>query len=143
MKMRATGIVRRIDDLGRVVIPRDIRRTMGIKEGDPLEIFVDPTNGSVTFKKYLPFDTHDWERAKAIVLAMYPTLKFGLYDDSGEKKVATNATFPKEINVVAQDCAIITPNLDTIGYIIFENKCLKKDSEKIRAVLGEFFSINA
>ena len=39
--MKATGIVRRIDDLGRVVIPREIRRTIGIKEGDALEIFVD------------------------------------------------------------------------------------------------------
>ena len=40
--MRATGIVRRIDDLGRVVIPKEIRKNLGIKEGDPLEIFVDP-----------------------------------------------------------------------------------------------------
>lgn len=39
--MRATGIVRRIDDLGRVVIPREIRKQFGIKEGDPLEIFVN------------------------------------------------------------------------------------------------------
>lgn len=49
--MRATGIVRRIDDLGRVVIPREIRRTMRIREGDPLEIFTDK-DGSITFKKY-------------------------------------------------------------------------------------------
>ena len=48
--MKATGIVRRIDDLGRVVIPKEIRRTMRIREGDPLEIF---TNGDgVVFKKY-------------------------------------------------------------------------------------------
>ena len=39
--MKATGIVRRIDDLGRVVIPKEIRRTLRIKEGDPLEIFTD------------------------------------------------------------------------------------------------------
>lgn len=49
--MRATGIVRRIDDLGRVVIPREIRRTMGIREGEPLEIFTDGTD-TVCFKKY-------------------------------------------------------------------------------------------
>ena len=49
--MKATGIVRRIDDLGRVVIPKEIRRTMRIREGDPLEIFVD-NNGEVIFKKY-------------------------------------------------------------------------------------------
>lgn len=49
--MRATGIVRRIDDLGCVVIPREIRKSCGIKDGDPLEIFVD-YDGSVLFKKY-------------------------------------------------------------------------------------------
>ena len=50
--MRATGIVRRIDDLGRVVIPKEIRKNLGIKEGDPLEIFVDPTQRMVCFQKY-------------------------------------------------------------------------------------------
>ncbi len=50
--MKATGIVRRIDDLGRVVIPKEIRRTMRIREGDPLEIFT--SNGEVIFKKYSP-----------------------------------------------------------------------------------------
>ena len=48
--MYCTGIVRRIDDLGRVVIPKEIRRTLGIKEGDPLEIYTD--NDTVIFKKF-------------------------------------------------------------------------------------------
>lgn len=51
--MKATGIVRRIDDLGRVVIPKEIRRTMRIREGDPLEIYTD-NDGEVIFKKYSP-----------------------------------------------------------------------------------------
>lgn len=51
--MKATGIVRRIDDLGRVVIPKEIRRTMRIREGEPLEIFTE-NGGSVVFKKYSP-----------------------------------------------------------------------------------------
>lgn len=51
--MRATGIVRRIDDLGRVVIPKEIRRTLRIREGDPLEIYTD-SGGEVIFKKYSP-----------------------------------------------------------------------------------------
>ena len=49
--MKATGIVRRIDDLGRVVIPKEIRRTMRIREGDPLEIFTNG-EGGVVFQKY-------------------------------------------------------------------------------------------
>lgn len=51
--MKATGIVRRIDDLGRVVIPKEIRRTLRIREGSPLEIFTD-NDGNVIFKKYSP-----------------------------------------------------------------------------------------
>ncbi len=51
--MKATGIVRRIDDLGRVVVPKEIRRTLRIREGDPLEIFTD-REGSVILKKYSP-----------------------------------------------------------------------------------------
>ncbi len=51
--MKATGVVRRIDDLGRVVIPKEIRRTLRIKEGDPLEIFTD-REGQVILKKYSP-----------------------------------------------------------------------------------------
>ena len=55
--MKATGIVRRIDELGRVVIPKEIRRTLRIKEGDPLEIFTD--REELLFKKYSPIATLD------------------------------------------------------------------------------------
>ena len=51
--MKATGVVRRIDDLGRVVIPKEIRKTLRIKEGDPLEIFTD-REGGIILKKYSP-----------------------------------------------------------------------------------------
>ena len=51
--MKATGIVRRIDDLGRVVIPKEIRRTLRIKEGTPMEIFTD-REGEIILKKYSP-----------------------------------------------------------------------------------------
>ena len=52
-KMKATGIVRRIDDLGRIVVPKEIRRTLRIREGDPLEIFTD-REGEIILKKYSP-----------------------------------------------------------------------------------------
>ena len=48
--MKATGIIRRIDDLGRVAIPKEIRRNLKIREGDPLEIFIDSKSGAVYFK---------------------------------------------------------------------------------------------
>lgn len=56
--MKATGIIRRVDDLGRIVIPKEIRRNMNIREGDPMEIYLDGDN-RVVFEKYnlglLPF----------------------------------------------------------------------------------------
>ncbi|MBR1779310.1 MAG: AbrB/MazE/SpoVT family DNA-binding domain-containing protein [Clostridia bacterium] len=75
--MKATGIVRRIDDLGRVVIPKEIRRTLRIREGDPLEIYTD-AQGEVIFKKYSPIgelskfaDTYCEVLAK---MANFPTI---------------------------------------------------------------------
>lgn len=57
--MKATGIVRRIDDLGRFVIPKEIRRTMRIKEGDPFEIFIE--NNMICFVKYQPSEEEEKE----------------------------------------------------------------------------------
>lgn len=62
--MKATGIVRRIDDLGRIVIPKEVRRTLRINEGDPFELFLD--DGCVVFKKYNAVESKDWNTAKNI-----------------------------------------------------------------------------
>lgn len=82
--MRATGIVRRIDDLGRVVIPKEIRRQMRIKEGDPLEIFTE-NDGTVCFKKYSAYNEKQWDNIKRIVIAALPCTEFALYDVFGDK----------------------------------------------------------
>ncbi|GAB4072134.1 stage V sporulation protein T [Barrientosiimonas marina] len=75
--MKATGIVRRIDDLGRVVIPKEIRRTLRIREGDPLEIFVD-RESEVILKKYSPINelsTFAKEYAEALFESLnYPVM---------------------------------------------------------------------
>lgn len=75
--MKATGIVRRIDDLGRVVVPKEIRRTLRIREGDPLEIFID-REGEVILKKYSPIHelgNFAQEYAEALFDSMhFPTL---------------------------------------------------------------------
>ncbi|MFD2628052.1 stage V sporulation protein T [Oceanobacillus kapialis] len=71
--MKATGIVRRIDDLGRVVIPKEIRRTLRIREGDPLEIFVD-REGEVILKKYSPINELG-HFAKEYAEALFDSLK--------------------------------------------------------------------
>lgn len=67
--MKATGIVRRIDDLGRVVVPKEIRRTLRIREGDPLEIFTD-REGEIILKKYSPIgELGDFAKQYAEALA--------------------------------------------------------------------------
>jgi stage V sporulation protein T len=138
--MKATGIVRRIDDLGRVVIPKEIRRSMRIKEGDPLEIFTT-REGEVVFKKYNYADEHDWAKAKAIVKALHPDLQFALYDGWGDKQTATNVKFPQSIEFEDfDDREIKNSECDTIGYIEVDSDILTEDLEKIIKVLKEFFS---
>ena len=73
--MRATGIVRRIDDLGRVVIPREIRRSLGIRENDPLEIWVDGKD-TVCFRKYTVDLLDEVEHLKSQI-ETYSNLSYG------------------------------------------------------------------
>lgn len=79
--MRATGIVRRIDDLGRVVIPKEIRRTLHLKEGDPLELYTD-RDGAIVFKKYSPSNTNEVVNYLANTASALG-FTIGIYDDLG------------------------------------------------------------
>ena len=69
--MKATGIVRRIDDLGRVVIPKELRRSLKLKDGDPLEIFIEDDN-MICFKKYQPYDDEQFKKAYQLAKAIIP-----------------------------------------------------------------------
>lgn len=87
MANTSTGIIRRIDDLGRVVIPREIRRDLGIREGDPLEISIDKEHRSVTFTQYCPLSTTFSRDSRAIIGAMrhtYPDVKVAVYNAAGD-----------------------------------------------------------
>ncbi len=91
--MKATGIVRRIDDLGRVVIPKEIRRTMRIREGDPLEIYTDH-DGEVIFKKYSPIgELHAFASSYAETLNKNCGLKVVICD---RDSVIASAGVPKK-----------------------------------------------
>ena len=110
--MRTTGIVRRIDDLGRVVIPKEIRRQLRIKEGDPLEIFLE--GNKVCFEKYSPIDAKNWEAAFRIAKVMLPNNKFALLNRYGEIE-QTNVKMP---NINKDDFSMeIRVNDDIEGYI--------------------------
>ena len=91
--MKATGIVRRIDDLGRVVIPKEIRRTMRIREGDPLEIYTS-REGEIIFKKYSPIKDLS-KFATEYTESLFEALRFPiLFLDSDE--VIAVAGLPKK-----------------------------------------------
>ena len=84
--MKATGIVRIMDDLGRVVIPKEIRRQMKIKEGDPLELFLE--GNKICLERYSPINTEKWETAFRIAKVMLPNDKFALLNSYGEVEQA-------------------------------------------------------
>ncbi len=92
--MKATGIVRRIDDLGRVVIPKEIRRTMRIREGDPLEIFTD-REGEVIFKKYSPIGEL-LSFASQYAETLYKTCSYPIIISDRDSVVAFAGTSKKE-----------------------------------------------
>ncbi|AOT99660.1 MULTISPECIES: stage V sporulation protein T [Bacillus] len=92
--MKATGIVRRIDDLGRVVIPKEIRRTLRIREGDPLEIFVD-RDGEVILKKYSPISELG-DFAKEYADALYDSLGHSVLICDRDAYIAVSGSSKKE-----------------------------------------------
>ena len=136
--MIATGIVRRIDGLGRVAIPKEIRRTLRIKEGDPLEIFTT-REGEVVFKKYCYGDEADWDKAKAIVKAL-TDLPFALYNNYGDIQRYTKMGMPNYYD--SREGTIYNHEGDISGFIYFDADILKEDANKIIKVLTEFFSNN-
>lgn len=84
--MRATGIVRRVDDLGRVVIPKEIRNRMGIREGAPLEIFVDKETGGVVF---IPYETGVVQKVKELAKQVEEAAEYdGHYEQGASFKRA-------------------------------------------------------
>ena len=121
--MKATGIVRRIDDLGRVVIPKEIRRSMRIKEGDPLEIFTT-TDGCVCFKKFVPMGEEDWSRIGSVLRnSILQDEKFALYDRDLELKFRTSSLF--EVDGSTDDSAFLATvryDGDIVGYLACANE---------------------
>lgn len=91
--LKATGIVRRIDDLGRVVIPKEIRRTLRIREGDPLEIFTD-REGEIILKKYSPISELG-DFAQEYADSIYQSTKQSVCITDGDNVIAV-AGIPKK-----------------------------------------------
>lgn len=97
--MKATGIIRRMDDLGRIVIPKEIRRTVNIRAGDPLEIFIDTKTNSVCFNKYYTLNIGDDEIIDiALDMARTSNINIAIYNE--DYRVTNNDhnnLFPKKL----------------------------------------------
>ncbi len=104
--MKATGIVRRIDDLGRVVIPKEIRRTMKIREGEPLEIYTD-AGGSVIFRKYSPAGEMN-SLAAHLCDAIYQVCTRAVVVCDRDSVIAASGALKKEL-----DSKQISPDFET------------------------------
>ncbi|SEU06500.1 AbrB family transcriptional regulator, stage V sporulation protein T [Salinibacillus kushneri] len=117
--MKATGIVRRIDDLGRVVVPKEIRRTLRIREGDPLEIFVD-REGEVILKKYSPINELG-DFAKEYAEALFDTLGHTVFISDrdefiavagGSKKEYLNKKIGSQIEKIMEERNVVSENTE-------------------------------
>lgn len=122
--MKATGIVRRIDDLGRVVIPKEIRRTLRIKEGAPLEIFTD-REGEIILKKYSPIGelgTFAKEYAEAIAQACGHSVCITDHDQiiaasGGMRKDSIGKPISKQLEHVIMEREHVLSNADERTYV--------------------------
>lgn len=113
--MRATGIVRRMDDLGRVVIPKEIRTSMRIKVGDPLEIFTD--KGTVCFRKYSPIGQLDLDLIKRVCDKGLGKLNYTVYDADGESFLPNGVEGIDIEKALGENIVPINCDGDCIGFI--------------------------
>lgn len=148
--MKATGIVRRIDDLGRVVIPKEIRRTLRIREGDPLEIFTD-REGEVILKKYSPIGelgTLAKQYSESLAQTMGCTVCITDNDQvvaaSGSgKKDLQEKYISKELEKIIQDRAQLLEKAGSSKYIFIAADEKEYKEEVICPILCEGDAIGA
>ena len=109
--MKATGIIRRMDDLGRVVIPKEIRRTLRLREGDPLELYVD-NQGGIVFRKYNAMGDYDVNLIEEVCQEGLDYTAFGIYDRDGEQVIdlgpVPNSVNPEELVTSSAICTPLT-----------------------------------
>ena len=151
--MKATGIVRRIDDLGRVVIPKEIRRTLRIREGDPLEIFTDK-EGEVILKKYSPIGELD-DFAAQYADSLHKTSGHITCIADRDTIIAVSGASKKEFlekslsadleKIIEEKATVIakSPNDNIISITSDENGISKYSSQVISSIVSEGDPIGA
>jgi AbrB family looped-hinge helix DNA binding protein len=134
--MKATGIIRRMDDLGRVVIPKEIRRNLNLREGDPLELYVD-NQGGIIFRKYNAMGDYDINLVQEVCQEGLEYTAFGIYDRDGEQVVDLGPV-PDSIDPDGFDTNLhpISWDGDLIGYLYSTHS----NAKCIASVLGRLFN---
>ncbi len=149
--MKATGIVRRIDDLGRVVVPKEIRRTLRIREGDPLEIFTD-REGEIILKKYSPIgELGDFAKQYADTLAQTTGNVVCIADRDqiiavagGSKKEFMNKPLGTALERIIQNRETVIAHVGDKAFInIVENGSEEFQSQVICPIIAEGDAIGA
>lgn len=145
--MKATGIVRRIDDLGRVVIPKKIRRTIRIREGDPLKIYLPDDGKSVCFHKYCPLEINEDVTRIAMAMAHDAGLQpIAIYDR--DRRILGNSSFPKVVPSEWEDYLSMNKNVggfgvypvlcggETFGYAVCREENMGIEMEMVQRYLS-------
>ena len=142
--MKATGIVRRIDDLGRVVIPKEIRRTLKIREGDPLEIFTD-REGGVILRKYSPIrELGEFAQQYADSMAQTTGYTIAISDkdqviaSAGDsKKELISKKVSSELEEAVEERNTISATKEDKNFILIVNKELDFAQQVISPIISE------
>lgn len=148
--MKATGIVRRIDDLGRVVVPKEIRRTLRIREGDPLEIFTD-REGEIILKKYSPIgELSQFARDYADALGQATGHVVAIVDkdqfiavSGGSRKELLAKAISKELEQAIENRENINASKEERTFIPVAEEMEELDSEVVAPILSEGDAIGA
>lgn len=132
--MKTTGVVRRIDGLGRIVVPKEIRRTLRIRDGEPLEIFVD--NDFIALKKYSPM-TDFRTLAQILVDSIYDSIALNIFVTDRDQFVATSSSIKKEYynHPISNYLEKIIANRQKINSPVKEIELSKNHIEKISFVI--------
>ena len=120
--MKATGIIRKIDDLGRVVIPKEIRKTLRIREGDPMEIYVEK-NGEIILKRYAPLG-EIIDEINSLAEVLTKSIGFSVYVTDSKKIIALASKKQKHnldraiteelLKLLEERTVVINKNIDSI-----------------------------
>lgn len=132
--MKSTGIIKRIDDLGRIVIPREIRRQMRIRESDPFELFIDG-NDTVCFKRYDPMQEVDIDTAAKLVESVLCD-GFAFFDRYGIFLKGSPAMHAMGMDVIRDTDAFnvieLRPRGERVGYLV-----LSKEHNEEKALIAQ------